>query len=136
MSTISLQDRISRYGIDPAWLARREEEIIDPALPISDPHHHLWDFPTNRYLLPELLTDIGSGHHVQSTVFVECTAFYRSAGPSELRVIGETEFVNGAAAMAASGRYGDVAACAGIVGYADLTQGAAVERGSPNADMP
>jgi L-fuconolactonase len=127
MTTISLQDRISRYGIDEAWLAKQPEAIIDPALPICDPHHHLWDFPTNRYLLPELLGDIGSGHNVERTVFVECTAFYRAGGPPALRVIGETEFVNGAAAMAASGRYGAALACAGIVGYADLTLGAAVE---------
>ena len=124
---ISLQDRINRYGINPAWLAKRQEEIIDPALPICDPHHHLWDFSGNRYLLPELLADTGAGHNVERTVFVECTAFYRAAGPAALRVVGETEFVNGAAAMAASGRYGAVAACAGIVGYADLTLGAATE---------
>jgi L-fuconolactonase len=128
MSTISLQDRINRYGIDPAWLARRQEDIIDPGLPICDPHHHLWDFPTNRYLLPELLADTGSGHNIERSVFIECTAFYRAGGPLELRVVGETEFVNGVAAMAASGRYGKLAACAGIVGYADLTLGAAVER--------
>jgi L-fuconolactonase len=127
MTTISLQDRISRYGIDEAWLAKQQEATIDPALPICDPHHHLWDFPTNRYLLPELFGDIGSGHNVERTVFVECTAFYRAGGPTALRVIGETEFVNGAAAMAASGRYGAALACAGIVGYADLTLGAAVE---------
>jgi L-fuconolactonase len=127
MSTITLQDRISRYGIDEAWLARQREAIIEPSLPICDPHHHLWDFPTNRYLLPELLGDIGSGHTVERTVFVECTAFYRADGPPAQRVVGETEFVNGAAAMAASGRYGKALACAGIVGFADLTLGAAVE---------
>jgi L-fuconolactonase len=121
-------DRQSRYATDARWLDQRREEIIDPGLPICDPHHHLWDFPTNRYLLPELLADLGGGHSIESTVFVECTAFYRATGPSELRVIGETEFVNGAAAMAASGRYGATQACAGIVGYADLTLGAVVER--------
>ncbi len=51
----------------------------------------------------------------------------RADGAPELRVIGETEFVNGAAAMAASGRYGKTRACAGIVGFADLALGAAVE---------
>lgn len=127
MSTISLQDRINRYGIDAAWLERRREEILEPDLPICDPHHHLWDFPTNRYLLPELLADTGSGHRIERTVFIECTAFYRADGPEALRVTGETEFVNGAAAMAASGRYGATRACAGIVGYADLTRGAAAE---------
>ena len=101
------------------------EEILEPELPICDPHHHLWDFPTNRYLLPQLLADLQSGHNVQSTVFVECTSFYRASGPEELRVVGETEFVNGVAAMAASGRYGPVLACEGIVSRADLTLGAA-----------
>lgn len=37
--------------------------------------------------------------------------------------VGETEFVNGVAAMGASGRYGDSRICAGIVGFADLTLG-------------
>src|SRR5439155_17750724 len=37
------------------------------------------------------------------------------------------EFVNGVAAMTASGLYGDVRACAGIVGHADLRLGAGVE---------
>jgi predicted TIM-barrel fold metal-dependent hydrolase len=104
------------------------EEILEPDLPICDPHHHLWDFPNNRYLLPELLADLQSGHNVQSTVFVECASMYRASGPEELRVIGETEFVNGAAAMAASGRYGAVLACEGIVSRADLALGSAAGR--------
>lgn len=102
------------------------EDILEADLPICDPHHHLWDFPNSRYLLPELLADLQSGHNVQSTVFVECTAFYREAGPEELRVVGETEFVNGVAAMSASGRYGSIRACEGIVSRADLTLGEAV----------
>ena len=53
-------------------------------------------------------------------------AFYRASGPEELRVLGETEFVNGVAAMAASGRYGSVLACEGIVWRADLLLGEAV----------
>jgi hypothetical protein len=28
---------------DPAWLALRQEEIIEPGLEIVIPHHHLWD---------------------------------------------------------------------------------------------
>lgn len=109
-----------------AWLDQVREEIIEPALPICDPHHHLWDFPGSRYLLDQLLVDTGSGHNVVSTVFVECRAMYRAGGPSELRPIGETEFVNGVAAMSASGRYGPARACAAIVGHADLTLGDAV----------
>jgi L-fuconolactonase len=103
------------------------EDILEPDLAICDPHHHLWDFPAGRYLLPELLADLTSGHNIESTVFVECGAFYRASGPAPMTFVGETEFVNGAAAMAASGRYGPVLACEGIVGRADLTQGAGVE---------
>jgi L-fuconolactonase len=102
------------------------EDVIEPDLPICDPHHHLWDFPNSRYLLPELLADCESGHKVESTVFVECGSFYRAAGPDGMKFVGETEFVGGVAAMAASGRYGPVMACEGIVGRADLAMGAAV----------
>ena len=27
------------------WLARRKEAILEPSLPIVDPHHHLWERP-------------------------------------------------------------------------------------------
>jgi predicted TIM-barrel fold metal-dependent hydrolase len=112
---------------DEAWLARQPvEPILEPDLPIVDPHHHLWQRRGHRYLLDELLADTGSGHRVMATVFVDCVAYYRADGPAELRPIGETEFANGVAAMAASGLYGPTRACAGIVSHADLTRGAAV----------
>ncbi len=103
------------------WLAQVREEILEPDLPICDPHHHLWDHPDSRYLLDELLADTGSGHNVVSTVFMECMAMYRADGPAALRPVGETEFVNGIAAMSASGGYGDGRMCASIVGFVDLT---------------
>ena len=103
------------------WLAQVREEILEPDLPICDPHHHLWDHPDSRYLLDELLADTGSGHNVVSTVFMECMAMYRADGPAALRPVGETEFVNGVAAMSASGGYGDGRMCASIVGFVDLT---------------
>ncbi len=109
-----------------AWLAQVQEAIVEPALPICDPHHHLWDYPHNRYLLDELLADIGSGHNVVSTVFMECASMYREDGPEALKPVGETEFVNGVAAMSASGTYGPSRLCAAIVGFADLTLGKAV----------
>ena len=73
-----------------------------------------------------LLADLNSGHNVRATVFVQCASMYRADGPDALKSVGETEFVNGVAAMCASGRYGEVRACAGIVGHVDLTQGAPV----------
>jgi predicted TIM-barrel fold metal-dependent hydrolase len=107
----------------------RREEIIEPDLPIVNPHHHLVDRPeTGRYLLPELLADTGSGHNVTATVYLEWLSMYRAQGPIELRSVGEVELANGVAAMAASGTYGKTQVCAGIVGYADLALGAPVEK--------
>jgi L-fuconolactonase len=106
------------------WLSQVVEDIVEPELPICDPHHHLWHRAGSRYLLDELMADTGSGHNVVSTVFVECASMYRADGPEPLRAVGETEFVNGVAAMTASGGYGDFRACLGIVGLADLTLGA------------
>jgi len=42
------------------------------------------------------------------------------SGPAHLRDIGEIEFARGVAAMAASGLYGGVRVCEGIVGWADF----------------
>ena len=99
------------------------EEILEPERPICDPHHHLWDHPGRRYLLDELLADTGSGHNVVATVFVECMSMYRAAGPAETRPVGETEFVNGVAAMSASGGFGPTRVAQGIVSFADLALG-------------
>ena len=66
------------------------ESILEPDLPIIDPHHHLWDWPAAlfasrpvpqhgfdivirramRYLLPEFLADLNTGHNIRATVFV------------------------------------------------------------------
>jgi predicted TIM-barrel fold metal-dependent hydrolase len=122
----------TRYGRitapTEAWLATAPPEpILEPALPIVDTHHHLWERPDHRYLLPELLADLGSGHNVVATVFLECHAMYRARGPVELRPVGETEFVAGVAAMSDSGLYGPTRVAAGIVGFADLALGDRVE---------
>ena len=110
-----------------AWLAQVAEQQLEPELPIIDPHHHLWDHPNNRYMLDEIRRDTGTGHRVVATVFVECLSMYRADGPESLKPVGETEFVNGIAAQSASGRYGETRVAAGIVSFADLTLGAAVE---------
>lgn len=108
------------------WLAQVQEPIIEPERAICDPHHHLWDHERGRYLFNDLLADTGTGHNIVSTVFVECGAMYRADGPEAFKPLGETEFVNGVAAMSASGLYGEMRACAGIVSFADLRLGGAV----------
>ena len=116
------------------------EEILEPELPIVDPHHHLWDrrflpappsdHPMARvlrlselYLLDELTADLRNGHNVVATVFVECSAFYRTQGPPEWRSLGETEAVSRLAAQAAEGANGVPGVCAGVVGHVDLRLG-------------
>jgi len=88
-----------------AWLAKRpREKVLEPDLPIIDPHHHLWDAPQRQrelYLLTELLADVhgkdGGGHNIVSTVFLECQAMFRAHGPDEMKPLGEIEFVRGIA---------------------------------------
>ena len=68
------------YTPDEAWLATAPAEpILDPELPIVDPHHHLWLRGGHTYLLDELLADLGTGHNVVATVFEECHSMYRAA---------------------------------------------------------
>src|SRR5580692_12550535 len=111
------------------WLARHTEAVLEPDLPIVDPHHHLVERPeTGRYLLPELLADAGSGHNIVATVYLEWLSMYRADGPTEMRPVGEVEFANGVAAMSASGGYGKPRICSGIVGHADLMLGAPVKK--------
>ena len=109
------------------WLALYDEPALEPDLPIIDPHHHLWERSDWVYMLPDLLADTNDGHNLIGTVFVQCRAMHRASGPEEMKPIGETEFVNGVAAMSASGGYGDTVACAGIVSFADMFLGANVK---------
>jgi len=122
------------------WLARETPEtVIEPDLPIIDPHHHLWDirkfdsephasFQEKVYLCEEITCDIeDGGHNITQTVFAQCGAFYREDGPEQEKCIGETEFVQGIAAMSRSGLYGPTRLCTGIFGTADLRVGKTVE---------
>ena len=67
---------------------------------------------------------------VVKTVFVQCNSMHRSptfAHDKAMAPIGETEFVQGIAAMSMSGLYGPCEIAAGIVSTADLTLGADIE---------
>jgi L-fuconolactonase len=119
MSTTTQPAASSPYlPVRDDWLARRTEAILEPDLPIVDPHHHLWERPGWRYMLDDLLADTNAGHNIVATVFVQCRSMHRASGPEEMKPVGETEFVNGVAAMSASGGYGPTKVCAGIFGSA------------------
>ncbi|MGB8859330.1 MAG: amidohydrolase family protein [Ilumatobacteraceae bacterium] len=98
-----------------AWLDLVIEDVVEPDLPIVDPHHHLW--PAGGalpYGLDQLHADVGSGHRVEQTVFVECRAAYRTEGAAEFAPVGETEFV------AAQARRDSPLLISAIVAHADL----------------
>lgn len=131
-------------------LATREV-ALEPEIVIVDPHHHLWCIPSSRhegpptsdtviggmaaglfphharYLLDEFLADVCTGHNVVATVYVEAGAMYRADGAASMRSLGEVEFASGIAAMAASGNFGDVKVCSGIVGNVNLMLGDAAQ---------
>lgn len=111
------------YPVRADWLALQpQEEILEPALPIIDTHYHINLQEDRLYLAPDFLADAASGHNIVGTVYAECNAAWRESGPEALRPVGETEFV--ASLRNASG--GEPLA-SGIVGFADLSLGAAVE---------
>ena len=119
--TASQPQSYAHAHVRPDWLAQVQEDIIDPARPIIDPHHHLWhDRPSGRYLIEDLAADLATGHNVLATVFMQCGWNHRKTGPEDLRPVGETEAVNAAAVLSATGAYGKARACAGIVGFSDL----------------
>lgn len=97
------------------WLTTQREEILEPALKIVDPHHHVWDLPGKRYMFADLLADFQSGHNVIASVHVQAHSMYRANGPDEFKPVGETEFINGVAAQSASGDYGNVRLCSAIL---------------------
>ncbi|SFZ80688.1 Predicted metal-dependent hydrolase, TIM-barrel fold [Devosia enhydra] len=126
---------------DDDWLALRREPILDPGQRICDPHHHFWDRPVPGagrfcYLFDEFLADLLTGHNIIASVAVEAGALmreglepgtmYRQSGPPELASLGETEFLHGYGAMAASGLYCPPGIVSGIVAFVDLRLGARV----------
>ena len=105
---------------DESWLVQLAEEPLDVELPIIDPHHHLWQGrrSSSDYSLDDLAADMGAGHRVIGTVYVECRSKYRREGPEHLRPVGETESV-----ASQQHQHTGSAQVLGIVGFADMTLG-------------
>lgn len=111
-----------------SWLKLTIEDPVDPALPICDSHHHLYDrtnrlHPNRSCLVEEYLQDVGVGHNIVKTVFVQCGEMYKKDVPKEMQPVGKTEFVEGITDPTQKGK---TQVAAGIVGFANLTLGAAV----------
>jgi predicted TIM-barrel fold metal-dependent hydrolase len=108
------------------WLARRSEEILDPALPIVDAHHHFYDRAGWRYLGEDYLADAASGHAVGASVHVQALTRYFTTGSEALKPVGETQFVASAADHLAAKHPDGPRLAAGLVGYADMRLGSEV----------
>ena len=108
------------------------QEVLEPELPICDPHHHLWDREATamvrgaktadelpigfvnffgrlspefnqRFLFDELLALMTSGHNVVSTVFAQCGRFFSTDCDPAFAPVGETAVVRGIQARFESG---------------------------------
>ena len=104
------------------------EEILEPDLPIVDAHHHLW--PSGYWIpydLAAMNADLGRGHNISATVFVECMTSFNADPDPALRPVGETEFVVSNAPAAGIGP-AQTRVAAGIVGWANLMQPAEAAR--------
>jgi L-fuconolactonase len=107
------------------WLNQTIEEPLEPSMPICDAHHHLWYGTENDYPVEAFLRDISGGHRICKTVFVESSLMFREDASPEMRPVGETEFIRN---LPRSEQENDATPeiAAGIVGFADLTLGAAL----------
>lgn len=119
----STEDLLKWHGSAP------REEVLEPELPMIDPHHHLFGevTDTHYYRLSDFERDLADGHCIVKTVYVE--AFepgWHKTGPEHLRPVGEVEKIVKSAAMPLPTRHGHCEIAAGIVAHADLTRGYAV----------
>jgi len=101
------------------WLALTQEDVLAPLQSILDCHHHLWDRSEGRYGAAELMADVGTGHDVRASLYVQCRTGYRTDGPEELRPVGEV-------ACVLDWTRGQAYFPAGIVAMADLQLGDSV----------
>jgi L-fuconolactonase len=100
------------------------EQVADPGLPIVDAHHHLYGNAEDKhhYQLPHLANDVGGGHRVLGTVYVE--AYYsgwRQSGPEALKPVGEVENIVALTGKPVQTPAGGCQVGAGIVAHANLT---------------
>lgn len=114
-----------------AWHARsRAVAAIEPEIPIVDPHHHLFGSASDpiHYRLEDLCQDLASGHRVLGTVYVEAyESGWHPSGPEALRPVGEVQLIAGMTRSEVTTPLGPCRVAAGIISYADLTLGEAVD---------
>lgn len=113
------------------WLGRGDPSpVIDPEMPIVDPHHHLFGSPNDPlfYEIGDIRDDLNSGHRVIATVYVEAyDSGWRTSGPEQLRPVGEIEKIVGLTREPLLLSSGPCRVAAGIIGHADMMLGDAAQ---------
>jgi L-fuconolactonase len=99
------------------------EPIVRPEVPVVDSHMHLWNLSGFEYFAPEYLQDIGTGHNVEASVYIECGMRYSHCPDPNYRTVGETDYV---LQQIKSGQAAAHQLAAGIIGSANLLMGEAV----------
>ncbi|OSI95131.1 hypothetical protein BSZ24_08325 [Bradyrhizobium canariense] len=104
-------------------------EALDRSMPIVDPHHHLFGTAADpvHYNLEDLHQDLGSGHQILATVYVEAyESGWRKTGPMSMRPVGEVDMIVDVSRSPLRMPYGQCQVGAGIVAHVDLTLGEGV----------
>jgi predicted TIM-barrel fold metal-dependent hydrolase len=104
------------------------EPVVEPELPIVDPHHHLYGKTgdTHFYRHEDLCRDLACGHRVMGTVYMEAYhSEWREDGPPAMRSLGEVEMIVRESRRGAQTPHGHCQVAAGIVSNVDLTLGEA-----------
>ena len=112
-------------AIREEWLNQMIEEPLDSSLPVCNLYHHVWYGTENDYPIEAFLQGIADGHNIRKTVFVESRLMFKEDAPPEIQPIGETRFIRDLTRLKQENDTAPEIA-AGIVGFADLTLGAAL----------
>lgn len=117
-------DELAQWHADESQVNAHE-----PSLPIVDAHHHLFGSASDAayYRIDELGHDLGSGHRILGTVYVEAyESGWRKTGPVSMRPVGEVEMIADVGHKPVRTPSGPCHVGAGIVSHVDLMLGDSV----------
>tara|TARA_R110000772_G_scaffold210395_2_gene320938 strand:+ start:427 stop:1440 length:1014 start_codon:yes stop_codon:yes gene_type:complete len=106
----------------PEWFAQVQEDVIEPEMPILDPHFHFFTGRGHEFLAQNFLDYVDQGHKIVGAIHVEANADFFAGGGA----CGEMRFAINQGAIMRKLQQGRETICdptAGVVGYTDLRGG-------------